>query len=93
MWATETGGKCGEIEKLEELAPVISCESDFIQRECESAATESDLRLLEAGSIWSFLVTSDNQKCYVNYGKDSNENTVSILWMLPQYVIMTIGEV
>ena len=27
------------------------------------------------------------------YGKDSNSNNVNILWLIPQYVILTVGEV
>ena len=31
--------------------------------------------------------------CEIVYGKDSEENTVSILWLIPQYFIITFGEV
>ena len=32
-------------------------------------------------------------KCEVVYGQDSNSNSVNIMWMVPQYVIITMSEV
>ena len=32
-------------------------------------------------------------QCEIVYGKDSNSNNVNIFWLIPQYVILTIGEV
>ena len=47
------------------------------------------------GSIWTFMlrIDPDTLDCEIVYGKDSEENTVSILWLIPQYTIITIGEV
>ena len=38
-------------------------------------------------------IDPDTLDCEIVYGKDSEENTVSILWLIPQYTIITIGEV
>ena len=38
-------------------------------------------------------VDQETLDCEIVYGKDSEENTVSILWLIPQYTIITIGEV
>ena len=35
----------------------------------------------------------DELKFEIVYGKDSNSNNVNIFWLIPQYVILTIGEV
>ena len=47
------------------------------------------------GSIWTFMlrIDQDTLDCEIVYGKDSQENTVSILWLIPQYTIITVGEV
>ena len=38
-------------------------------------------------------IDQDTLDCEIVYGKDSQENTVSILWLIPQYTIITVGEV
>ena len=38
-------------------------------------------------------IDQETLDCEIVYGKDSEENTVSILWLIPQYTIITIGEV
>ena len=38
-------------------------------------------------------LNDETMECEVVYGKDSRENTVSILWLIPQYAIITVGEV
>ena len=38
-------------------------------------------------------IDQDTLDCEIIYGKDSQENTVSILWLIPQYTIITVGEV
>ena len=38
-------------------------------------------------------IDQETLDCDIVYGKDSQENTVSILWLIPQYTIITIGEV
>ena len=38
-------------------------------------------------------IDKDTLDCEIVYGKDSQENTVSILWLIPQYTIITVGEV
>ena len=41
------------------------------------------------------MLTIDQETldCEIVYGQDSKENTISIFWLVPQYTIITIGEV
>jgi len=39
------------------------------------------------------MVTTDGETCAIYYDKDSNGNTVNIFLLLPQYIVITIGEV
>ena len=46
------------------------------------------------GSIWSFMaVQTGSKKCEVRVGLESNANDVSIFLLLPQYIVITAGEV
>ena len=47
------------------------------------------------GSIWTLMIHYDEetQDCQIRYGQDSNGNEVNIFLLVPQYVVITIGEV
>ena len=47
------------------------------------------------GSIWTFMLKMDEESktCKIVFDQDSESNKVNILWMIPQYAIITIGEV
>ena len=47
------------------------------------------------GSIWTLMIHYDEntKKCEIRYGQDSNGNEVNIFLLVPQYVVITIGEV
>ena len=47
------------------------------------------------GSIWTLMIHYDEntKKCKIRYGQDSNGNEVNIFLLVPQYVVITIGEV
>ena len=48
------------------------------------------------GSIWTFILRvdeNDPSKCEVLIDQDSNHNKVNIFLLVPQYVVITIGEV
>ena len=47
------------------------------------------------GSIWSFMLKMDEESksCKIVFDQDSESNKVNIMWMIPQYAIITIGEV
>ena len=36
---------------------------------------------------------NDVKKCEILMDQDSNHNEVNIFWLVPQYVVITIGEV
>lgn len=75
------------------INPIISCETpDFIQNEGDP--TNPDSFIFGAGSIWTFMVTTDNvNTCKISYDEDSNANSVNIFLLVPQYVVITVGEV
>ena len=48
------------------------------------------------GSIWTFILRVDEKdpnNCEVLIDQDSNHNQVNIFLLVPQYVVITIGEV
>ena len=47
------------------------------------------------GSIWTLMIHYDEntKECQIRYGQDSNGNEVNIFLLVPQYVVITIGEV
>jgi len=48
---------------------------------------------LSGGSIWTVMATVDEGNCIATVVKDSNPNTVSIGWLIPQYIVVTVAEV
>ena len=77
----------------ESIQPDVSCQSPLVIKEGETDTSNPDNFLFTAGSIWTMMVTTDGVECDVHYDKDSNGNTVNIFLLLPQYVVITIGEV
>ena len=49
------------------------------------------------GSIWTFMLRIDEEDpentCEIVFSKDSNSNDQNIFLMVPQYVVITVGEV
>ena len=76
---------------------VKTCKTDFIYDETYDIYDEYTYKAykLLSGSIWTFMLRMNPETldCEIVYGKDSEENTVSILWLIPQYSIITFGEV
>lgn len=70
---------------------VMTCETDYIFDQDDSES-EAEFLLLP-GSIWTFVITENDGECEIKYGQDSNANTVNILWLIPQYFVITFGEV
>lgn len=48
---------------------------------------------LGTGGVYTAYIYNDGTKSGVVLYVDVNENTVSMLWMIPQYVLITVGEV
>jgi len=88
--------------EVDEDSFVMSCQTGFIW-DGEESATVDDLIAanagldefkLKPGSIWTFMVREiDDTTCEILYDQDSNSNNINIFWLIPQYVILTIGEV
>ncbi|CAG5110947.1 Oidioi.mRNA.OKI2018_I69.chr2.g5294.t1.cds [Oikopleura dioica] len=80
-----------------ELQKEFSCVSDFWDANNwpyhETSPFNSEFPY-GTGSIWSFMaVQTGNGKCEVRVGLESNANDVNIFLLLPQYIVITAGEV
>ena len=49
----------------------------------KSCETSEAVEMLP-GSIWSFMLKDDGTSCKVLFDKDSNENEMNIMWLIPQ---------
>ena len=69
----------------------------FIEHSFEKNMSESNKFGLHSylGSIWTLMIHYDEntKECKIRYGQDSNGNEVNIFLLVPQYVVITIGEV
>jgi len=64
-------------------------ELDTFVKTCE---TNQVVEMLP-GSIWTFMLKDDETDgCSIVFDKDSNENALNIMWLIPQYAIITVGE-
>ena len=63
--------------KLNEIVPDGEVESGFAK----------------SGSMWTIMPFKTNDGYEVTVKMDSKPNTVSVLWLIPQYVVITISEV
>ena len=47
------------------------------------------------GSIWTFMLkmNEESNSCKIVFDQDSESNKVNIMWLIPQYVIITFSEV
>ena len=53
-----------------------------------------DPKKIKSGSIWTIMPQIENAaKCKTTYALDSNPNTLSVLYLIPQYIVITISEV
>ena len=80
-----------------ELQKEFSCVSDFWDANNwpyhETSPFNSEFPY-GTGSIWSFMaVQTGNRECEVRVGLESNANDVNIFLLLPQYIVITAGEV
>jgi len=91
LWKMDPTNENGDFD--ESIQPDVSCQSPLVIKEGETDTSNPDNFLFTAGSIWTMMVTTDGVDCDVHYDKDSNGNTVNIFLLLPQYVVITIGEV
>lgn len=73
----------------------IHCTTELIQIDTDKALDDPENYIFTTGSIFTFLVTvdDDEQYCNVKYDQDALGNTVNIFTLLPQYVVITMGEV
>ena len=55
--------------------------SNFV-KSCETSEAVEML----PGSIWSFMLKDDGTSCKVLFDKDSNENEMNIMWLIPQVI-------
>jgi dipeptide/tripeptide permease len=44
-------------------------------------------------AIYTLIITETTSSCVINVHKDSNSATLSIMWFIPQYFVMTLAEV
>jgi len=92
MWK-ENPESAGSFDAFADAEPDIKCTSDIIITKPDADPEAPESFLFTAGSIWTFMVTTDGKECDVRYDQDANGNTVNIFLLLPQYVVITIGEV
>ena len=53
-----------------------------------------DPKKIASGSIWTIMPQMKNSaSCKTTYALDSNPNTLSVLYLIPQYIVITISEV
>ncbi|XP_042350019.1 solute carrier family 15 member 2 [Plectropomus leopardus] len=67
--------------------PDVSCSSH--SGRCSSL----DLGLLDFGAAYTVILTEESGEIKVNKVEDVKANNVHIAWQIPQYVLITIGEV
>ena len=68
------------------IDPKLECESDYIRKPCEPMVeSKEDFRLLDVGSVWTFMVTANKTHCSPKYARDLAPNEISILWLLPEW--------
>lgn len=91
LWKTDPTNENGDFD--ESIQPDVSCQSPLVIKEGETDTANPDNFMFTAGSIWTLMVTANDKECDVHYDKDSNGNTVNIFLLLPQYIVITIGEV
>ena len=71
-------------ENLSKTAPAMICDETEVV----------DPKKIKSGSIWTIMPQMKNSaSCKTTYALDSNPNTLSVLYLIPQYVIITISEV
>ena len=73
----------------------FNCTTELIRVDPEWANDDPNNYIFATGSIFTFMATVNEAgtECNVKYDMDSNGNTVNIFTMLPQYIIITMGEV
>jgi len=72
----------------------LHCETDFVRRDAENDDFgDTDNFVFTTGSIFSLMATTDGAECTVKYAQDAKGNTLNIFAMLPQYIVITMGEV
>lgn len=76
-----------------------TCVTDFIWNDKDGKVALKDAVVedfaFSPGSIWTLMIHYDEKtnECKIRYGQDSNGNEVNIFLLVPQYVVITIGEV
>ena len=73
-----------------------TCTTEWVQKDPEGE-NEPENFIFDAGAIFTFVVRTDskdnNSPCTVDFDRDSNGNTVNIFYLVPQYFVITVGEV
>jgi len=71
-------------DNLSKTAPAMICDETEVV----------DPKKIASGSIWTIMPQMKNSaSCKTTYALDSNPNTLSVLYLIPQYVVITISEV
>ncbi len=78
-----------------ESQKAFSCESDYWNASNWPFSEEFNAEFpYGTGSIWSFMaVKKAGNNCEVRLSLESNANDVNIFLLLPQYIVITAGEV
>ena len=85
LWSTSPSGENAKAD--------ITCETGFETLAGCDDPQNPDCFIFSAGSIFTFAVTTDDKICEVKYDMDSTGNSVNIFLLLPQYFVITVGEV
>ena len=71
-------------DNLANTAPAMICDGTAVV----------DPKKIKSGSIWTIMPQLQNSaSCKTTYALDSNPNTLSVLYLIPQYIVITISEV
>ncbi|XP_053296541.1 solute carrier family 15 member 2 [Pleuronectes platessa] len=69
------------------IYPYVSCSPQ------SENCSEFNLGVLDFGASYTFILTEDSGKLAANRVEDVRPNNVNIAWQIPQYVLITAGEV
>ncbi|KAM9850610.1 solute carrier family 15 member 2 [Aulostomus maculatus] len=67
--------------------PAVSCTLE------SKSCSDLDLGLLDFGASYTVILTEDSDKITVHKMEDVKANNVHIVWQVPQYILITAGEV
>ena len=83
------------IDRYDVTSADFSCISEIAQISSELAYDDTDNFVFTTGSIFTMMATINDAgtSCNVKFQEDARGNTINIFVMIPQYVVITMGEV